>query len=209
MNGDKANNFEFFLASGGGNLNFITNLPIQKGATDRRSSGDKALFDIGFFTADELVFHLNIALHVKHKNAGTVAGAVFRDIGEIEHAEIAHALFEVADFGVDVALALFGVLVLGVLGKVAVRAGNGNFLREFDVEFVLERVDFLLKFLLNLCKRVSHSLATCIEKNDAESGQAELRHGDIIRGIEMEGQGEVKGVRLKIFNWLIISVLRR
>jgi len=189
MNGDEANDFEFFLASGGGNLHFIANLPIQKGAADRRSRGDEALFDIGFFTADELVFHLNIALHVKHNNARAVAGTVFRDVGEIEHAEIAHALFELANFGVDVALAFFGVLVLGVFREVAMGASYRNFLGKLDVKLVLERIDFLLKLSFNLCNRVSHSLAACIEKNDAEPGSAELRLENIIRGREMGGQG--------------------
>ena len=79
-----------------------------------------------------------LALQVKYNNAGAVAGTILGNIGEIEHAEVAHALFEMADFGVDVTLAFFGVFVLGVFGEVAVRASDGDFLGKLDVELVLE-----------------------------------------------------------------------
>jgi len=73
-----------------------------------------------------LYSYFHAFLDVHHHDARAVAGTVFRNIGEVQHAEIAHTLFEMPDFGVDVALALFGVFVLGVLRKVAVRAGDGN-----------------------------------------------------------------------------------
>ena len=138
VNGDEANDFKFLFASGCGNLHFVANLPVEQRAADGRSGGDETLFDVGFFAADELVFDLNVALHVKHNNTRTIAGAVFGYVGEIEHAEITHALFKLADFGVDVALALLGVFVFGVFGEVAVSASNGDLLGEFDVELMLE-----------------------------------------------------------------------
>jgi hypothetical protein len=55
---------------------------------------------------------------------------------------------------------------------------------------MFEGVDFVLELLFDFCERVSHSLATCSEKNDAEFGRAELRQEDIIRWREMGGQGE-------------------
>ncbi len=199
MNGDEANDFEFFLASGGGNLHFIANLTIQKRATDGRSGGDKTLFDVGFFAADELVFDLNVALQVKYKYAGAVARTVPGNVTEIEHAKIAHALLEIADLGVHVALALFGVFVLRIFREVTVRASYGDFLGQLDAELMFERIDFLLELVLDFCQRVSHSFATCSEKNDAEFGQAELRHATIIRWREMGGQ-EAGARRRKEFN---------
>ena len=176
MNGDETHDFKFFFASRRGDLHFIANLTIEKSTADGRSSGDETLFGVGLLAADELVFDLNVALQVKYNYAGTIAGTVLGDVGEVEHAEIAHALFELADFGVDVTLSFLGVLVLGVFGKVAMCACDSDFLGELDVELVLEVVDFLLDLMFDFSNRVSHSLATLTEKNDAEPGLAELRY---------------------------------
>lgn len=175
VNGDKTHDFKFFFASRRGDLHFITDPAIEKSAADGRSGGDETLFGVGFLAADELVFDLKVALEVKHNNARTITGTVLGDVGEVEHAKIAHALFELADFGVDVALPFLGEFVLGVFGEVAVRTGDSNFLGEFDAELVLECIDFLLDLLFDLCEMVSHSLAAFTEKNDAEPGLAELR----------------------------------
>ena len=61
-----------------------------------------------------------------------------------------------ADFGVDVTLALFGGFVFGVFGKIPVGAGHRDLLGEFDVELVRKRVDFFLQLLLDLGDRVGH-----------------------------------------------------
>src|SRR6267378_1442144 len=60
-------------------------------------------------------------------------------------------------FGIDVALALLGVLVLGVFGEVPVGASYSNLPGKVDVEFVLQRVNFLLELLFNFGKRVRHN----------------------------------------------------
>src|SRR5579863_8015084 len=157
VNGEKANDFELFFAGGGKHLDLVADLAIKKRAADGGGGGDQSLFDVGFLDAYELVLNFQVFLDVHHDNTRAVAGTVFWNVGEVEHAEITHALFEVADFGVYVALALFGVLVLGVFGEVAVRAGNGNFLGEVDVEFMLQGINFLLELLFNIGKRVGHS----------------------------------------------------
>jgi hypothetical protein len=179
VDGDEADDLKFFFASRRGDLNFITDPAIEQSAADGRSCGDHAFFEVGLLAADELVFDLNAALNVKDNNARAITGTVLGDIGEVEHAEIAHTLFELADFGVDVTLALLGVLVFGVFGEVAVRARDGNFLGKLDAEFVLEEIDLLLEFLFDLLNWVGHSLTTLTEKNDAEPGLAELRHGTL------------------------------
>ncbi len=79
MNGDEPYNFKFFVAGGGSDLNFVANLTIEQSAADRRSCGDETLFNIGFFGADELVLNFYAALHVEDDDAGTVAGAIFRE----------------------------------------------------------------------------------------------------------------------------------
>ena len=55
-----------------------------------------------------------------------------------EHAQIAQALFQLANARVDEALAFLGVFVLGVFRKIAVSAGYGN-LFGADLRSIRER----------------------------------------------------------------------
>src|SRR6266478_1097721 len=190
VNGEKTDDFEFFLARRGEHLDLVADLAIEQGAADGGRGGDHSLFDVGFLAADELVFDFLALLHVNDYDARAVAGTVFRNIGEVQHAEVAHALFELADLGIDVALALLGVFVLGVFGEVSVRAGNGNFLGEFDVEFVLQGVNFLLELLFNFGKRVRHSFPR--QRKMMRSPAWPDSAGNIIDGGEMSRQ-EGKG----------------
>src|SRR6266849_3148066 len=192
VNGEKTNDFEFFFTGGGEHLDLVAYLTIEEGAADGGSGGDHSLFDVGFFAADELVFNFLALLHVNDDDARAVAGTVFRNIGEVQHAEVAHALFKLADFGVDVALALLGVLVLGVFGEVAVRAGNGDFLGEVDVEFVLQGVNFQLELLFNFGKRVRHSFPR--QRKMMRSPARPDSAGNIIDGGEMSRQGAKGGL---------------
>jgi hypothetical protein len=158
VNGDEANDFKFLLAGWGGNLNFIANFAVEQRLADGRGRGDHSLFDVSLFGAYELVFDFDLALDVQHDDARTVTGTILWDVAEIEHAEIAHALFELADAGVNEALALFGKLVLGVFREVAVGPGDGNFLGQLYAELVLERSDLVLEFLLNVLEWVGHGV---------------------------------------------------
>jgi len=157
VNRDESNDFEFFLPCWSLHLYFVADFAIQKRAPNWRGGGDQSLLDIGFFTADELVFYFDALLNVNDPKARAIAGAILGDVGEIQHAEVAHALFEVADFCVDVALTLLGVLVFGVFGEVAVGASDSDLLREVNVQFVLEGVNFRLELLFNLSERVRHN----------------------------------------------------
>jgi len=156
VNGNEADDFEFLLAGRGGDFDFVADFAVEERLADRRGGGDQALFDVGFLAADELVLDFDVTLGVQDDEARAVAGAVRGNIGEIQHAQIAHALFEMGDLEIDVALALFGVLVLGIFGEVAVGAGDGDFLGELDVELVGELVDFVLQLFLDFGERVGH-----------------------------------------------------
>src|SRR5436309_2503362 len=83
VDGDELNDFESFLARGRGDLDFIADLPIEKGFADWRGCGDVAFFRVDFLAADEFVFDLDVLIGVENKNAGAVAGTVFRNVGEI------------------------------------------------------------------------------------------------------------------------------
>lgn len=146
----EADDFKFFFAGGRGHFDLIADFFVEKSFADGRGGGDETLFGFGFFGRDQLVVNLHVFLGVEDGEARTVAGAVLGDIGEIEHTEVAHAFFELADAGVDVALAFFGVLVLGVFREVAVGPGDGDFFGKIDVQFVRELFNFVLQFFLNL-----------------------------------------------------------
>ena len=150
MDGDEADDFKFLFAGRSGDFDFVADLAIEEGLANGRGGGDETLFGVGFLGTDKLVFDLYVALGVEHGESGTVTGAILGNVGEIEHAEIAHALLELGDTGVNVTLALLGVLVLGVFGEVAVGARDGDFLGELNIELVGELIDFVEYLLLDL-----------------------------------------------------------
>src|SRR5581483_10867781 len=105
---------------------FVADLAIEERAADGRSCGGEALVGVGFLAADGLVFDFDVALSVQNDDAGAVARTILGNVGEIEHAAIAHALFALADAGVHEALSLFGELVFGVFREIAVSASDGT-----------------------------------------------------------------------------------
>src|SRR6266851_5145870 len=137
VDGDEADDFKFLLAGGRGNFDFVADLAVEEGFADGGSGGDETLLGVGFFGAHEGVFDFCVALEVQNGEARAVAGAVLRDIGEVQHAEVAHALLEMADLEVDVALAFLGVLVLGVFGEVAVGAGDSGSISSWSFFLIL------------------------------------------------------------------------
>ena len=149
VDGDEADEFKFLFAGGGDNFDFVADLAVEEGFADGGGGGDETLLGVGFLAADERVFDFGVALQVQNGEARAVSGAVLGDIGKVQHAEIAHALLEMGDLEVDVALALFGEFVLGVFGEVAVGAGDSDLLGELDVELVGELIDFGLELFLN------------------------------------------------------------
>ena len=58
-----------------------------------------------------------------HGDSGTEGGAVPRNIGQVDHGELAHAFLQLAQARIDEYLALFGHVVLGVLAQIAERRG--------------------------------------------------------------------------------------
>src|SRR5579863_1256824 len=158
MDGDEANHLEFFLPRRRGDLYLVADLAIQQRFANRRSRRNVALFRVGFLAAHQLVFDLHFAVDVEHDDPRAIPGAVFRDIAEVEHAQVAHAPLQLPDARVDIALALLGEFVLRVFGKIAMRARHRDFLGELHAELVLERVELILNLLPDLAERVGHGL---------------------------------------------------
>ena len=70
---------------------------------------------VGFFAGHQLVLHFRSLSYVAEPYARPVSGAIVRNIAEIQHAEIAHALLELAQASRNEALTLFRVFVFRVL----------------------------------------------------------------------------------------------
>src|SRR5262245_9683211 len=157
VNRAQFDDFEFFRAGRRGNFHFIPNLAVEKRAADGRRRRNMALFDVSFLAAYQAVFDANVALRVNNHNPGAVARTVPGDIAEVQQPEVAQAFFELADARVDETLPLLGVFVLGILGEVAMRPRDRNFLGQLDVQLVFELVDLFLQLLLHLRDRVGHA----------------------------------------------------
>ena len=76
-------------------------------------------------------------------------GAVVRDAIEVDQRDLADALLEHRDAGVDDLLPLLGGLVLGVLAQVAQLARALDLLRQLELQLALERGDLVVETLQN------------------------------------------------------------
>src|SRR4029077_344504 len=104
VNRFQTNQLEFFYTRRRLHLYFVAFPPTQQGPADRRSRGDQSLRRVGFFAGHQLVFNFGGFVHVAQPNARPVSSAIVRNIAEIQHAEIAHALLELAQPGRNEAL---------------------------------------------------------------------------------------------------------
>src|SRR5450432_4104373 len=158
VDGHQADYLEFLFTGGSGDLDFVAHFAVKQGLADRRSGGDEAVLGVGFLGTHQLVFDFDVFLGIEHGQTGAVAGAVLGDVGQVEHAQIAQALFQLADAGVYKSLALFGVFIFGVFGKIAVGASDGNLFGKIDVQLMRELIDFFQQFLFNFGERIDHGV---------------------------------------------------
>jgi len=98
-----------------------------------------------FFAGDEFVGDVLFLGAVEDDDGGTKADFVAGDVVEVDHGELAHALFELAEAGVDELLALLGGVVLGVFGEVTEGDGLLDLRGEFGGELVFEGFDLLFE----------------------------------------------------------------
>ncbi len=68
-----------------------------------------------------------------------------RDLGDIDHRHFAHALFELAEAGIDKAPLPFGGVVLAFSPLAAVSAGFQDFFGKLVAQLIFKRGDFLLQ----------------------------------------------------------------
>ncbi len=145
VDGCELEHFEFALAVGGDHGGDVADFLADEAAADGRRGGDETLGDVGFFTGDELVGDVFTLGLVMHLYGGAEANLVAWDVFEVDHGELAHALFELAEAGVDELLALLGHVVFGVFGEVTERYGFFDLRGEFGGELVLEGADLFVE----------------------------------------------------------------
>ena len=68
-----------------------------------------------------------------------------RDVCEVDHGKLAHALLQLSKPRIDEDLALFGHVVLGVFAEIAQRDGLLDLGRKLGGQFVFERFDLFSK----------------------------------------------------------------
>ena len=83
-------------------------------AADGRGGRDEALGDVRLLAGDELVGELFVLGRVEDNDGGAEADLIAWDVREVDHSELAHALLELAEAGVDELLTLLGGVVLGI-----------------------------------------------------------------------------------------------
>ena len=119
VDGGQLQDLELALAVGGDDGGGVADLLAEQRAADGRGGGDEALGDVGLFAGDELVGDLLVLAGVEDDDRGAEADLVVRNVREVDHGELAHALLQLAEAGVDEHLALLGHVVFGVFAEVA------------------------------------------------------------------------------------------
>ena len=145
VDGGEFEDFEFTLAVGGDHGGGVSDFFAEEGSANGGGGGDEALGDVGFFAGDELVGDVLFLGGVEDDDGGAKADFVAGDVVEVDHGELAHALFELAEAGVDELLALFGGVILGVFGEIAEGDGFLDLGGEFGGELVFEGFDLLFE----------------------------------------------------------------
>jgi len=145
VDGGEFENFEFAFAVGCDYGGGVADFFAQQGAADGGCGGDEALGDVGLFANDELVGDLFVLGGVEDDDGGAEADTVAWDVVEVDHGELAHAPFELAEARIDELLTLLGGVVLGVFGEVAERDCFFDLGGELGGELVLKLLDLLFK----------------------------------------------------------------
>src|SRR6185437_5875804 len=119
VDGSEFENFQLTLAIGGDDGGHVADLFADEAAANRRGGGDESLIDVGLLAGDEFVFDLLILGAVVNGDGRAKGGAVPGNVGEVDERELGHALFKLAEAGVDELLALLGHVVFGVFAQIA------------------------------------------------------------------------------------------
>ena len=150
MDGGELEDLEFALAVGGDDGGDVADLFAEQGAADGGGGRDEALGDIGLFAGDELVGELFFLGAVEDDDGGAIADFVAGDVIEVDHGELAHALFKLTEARVDELLALLGGVVLGVFGEIAEGDRLLDLRRQLRRELALQQLNLFFQSLLNM-----------------------------------------------------------
>src|SRR4051812_44913150 len=148
VDGDQADDLVFLDAGRDADLDDVSLLVVEQALADRRGRRNAPLRRVRLLRSDEIVRDRVSGGGVLERDGGAQPHLVPRDLVEVHEAQRAQPAMELADPGLQEALALLGRLVLGVLAQVAVLARALDLLGKLDLELVVERPDLFLEPLL-------------------------------------------------------------
>src|SRR6185369_9959217 len=128
--------------------------------------GDVPLLEVHGVAEDEVVGLLQAGLLVAHVDGRTEADLVVRDLRDVDGRQLAQALTELPETGLDELLPLESSLVLAVLAQVAHLDRFPDLIGKRDVELELELLDLVPKLLFQLFDHGAPDCVTTI-KGDA------------------------------------------
>ena len=98
---------------------------------------------VRFFAGDQFVFNLLVLVAVVNHYPGAEGGFVLGKIVQVDHRKLGHALLELRQPRIYVALPLFGHVVLGIFAQVAVCARGSYLFGQLVVQLALQLLDLL------------------------------------------------------------------
>lgn len=139
-----ANDFVEAFPLGGGDFDFVFDAFSDHGFCHGGKDGDAVVFGIGFGGTDDGEDDFFFILDIEQGDGGPKDDAIAFDGAWVDDFGARDLIFEVFDLSSDLALAFFGVLVLGIFAEIAVGAGFFDVTDVFVFFDGFELVEFVL-----------------------------------------------------------------
>src|SRR5712691_2005157 len=177
VDGFQAHQLKLFGSGRRLHLDLVADATPEQRLANRRGGRDQSLSGVSLFGGHQFVLHFDRFLQIEQPDARAVPGGVSRQVVQVEHGHVRQALLQLPNARRKIALALLGVLELGVLRQVAVPAGPHQLSGQLEVQLVLERLDLFFQFLLDLGERIGHGLRCSTSPDLAKAAGAALKSG--------------------------------
>src|SRR5258705_9412799 len=145
MDGGELDYFHLAHAARNRDAYGIAHLLIQEAAADRRDRGNQTVGNIHIFTGHQFVTYFFVFVDVQHYYDRSQPDAVMRDLGHVDHRDVAQAGVQLSQAGVDERLTLLGRMILSVFTEIPVGPRFQNLPRKLDPELVFEHRDLVLE----------------------------------------------------------------
>ena len=148
--------FEMHGAGGDHDLDIVASLLAEERLGEGRGDGDEPLFEVGLAFGDDGVGLLHVVFGVFDADLGEEEDLGSVDFGLVEKASVGNEVLQFGDTRFEMALGLFGGVVFGIFGEVALVAcfgdgcgGSGAFDGDKVVELVFEFLQTLFTIIFD------------------------------------------------------------